>query len=966
MAPGSRQRKHEREDALFRQILAEKGHLTEDVLRRAVRERARLAGRGAELTLYQVLLKMRLLDLPKVKEIFAEIQGRFAFCDACGQEVPLDAPGGLRCPACGAPVDPGQTRAITPPPGVERPSRRLAREGASEDRLLGELLGKCRIEAKVGAGGMGVVYRARHIALDRTVAVKVLLPQMAGNEEAYRRFVREARTMAKIRHPNVITVYDVLSEQGFDAIVMEYCEGHDLGRILREEGPLAAPRALEYMRQVARGLGALHAAGIVHRDMKPENLMLDENGAVRVMDFSLARSVQTDRDLTLSEQILGTPYYMSPEQGTGKRLDQRSDIYSLGATFYQIVTGERPFGGDSPVDIIMKHLFDEPVPPHRLRREVPVRLSRVLLKAMAKKPADRYESCAALETDLARVARGEAPLAAPFLSPALLRRAVRSALAAASLALVLAGSFWWAISRGTGETATEHAQDVRGPERAAPPIAPPADPSIDLYEAALEYLGRHENDPKDYEEAIDYFERVVAKYPGSKGAELALGKIEEVRTKLAREAMGWWADREPLFESALAEDRFGDAATLLADFPAWFGPTQVARTVESALSRVEEKRLEFQEALAAEMGRVEAAAKLAESMGDLVEAIRALDSFGVRFVRTSEAATLAGERERLSAEAANRWTIVEGEFVAALEAGKLDDARDAFTKLQKVAVGDSLLRLAELDLSLRQAEERKRLTQLWSELEGRFGDVKNKLQGWKFDEARSLLDELAALPRYAEFSDQIARETRTVARAFRVVEAARGAVADLQGQKKTHTFKVRSEGKNEIQAIEARVLAWNPRGEPDRLRVEIYPAKGEDRVSRPGEISLLDLTVESLLDLAKKSLDPRDGETRLALAAYCLAQDRYEDAEKWLESLGLEHGRATPGLELEKGRATPDDEGDAVAYREKVEDFRFRELLERSRKSREDARWVEAWKSLQEALRLRPEDPLARADFALL
>ncbi len=275
---------------------------------------------------------------------------------------------------------------------------------ASIDPLLGRTIaGKYTIESRVGSGGMGAVYRARQAGLDKVVAIKVLHPELNAEPTFAGRFKREATAASRIDHPSSMRVLDFGQEpDGTLFIAMEYLEGRSLLQIIKEEAPLAPARVIDLTRQILAALAAAHELGIVHRDLKPDNVMIltskdDDGGAselVKVCDFGIAKVERSplDEKLTLEGSIVGTPEYLSPEQARGGALDARSDVYSMGAMLFEMLTGAPPFRGDSPLATVLQHL-DLPVPrPSDRVAGVDPKIEEVCLRALAKAPADRYAS----------------------------------------------------------------------------------------------------------------------------------------------------------------------------------------------------------------------------------------------------------------------------------------------------------------------------------------------------------------------------------------------------------------------------------------------------------------------------------------------------------------------------------------------------------------------------------------------
>jgi len=258
---------------------------------------------------------------------------------------------------------------------------------------------------RVGVGGMADVYLAEDTQLGREVALKILHPQYASDDSFVERFRREALSAAKLQHPNIVQIYDSGREADFNFIVMEYVEGQSLKDYLSEEGPLEIGEASRIAREVLTALAYAHRTGLVHRDIKPGNILLSQDGKVQVTDFGIARA-EAGSSMTQTGTILGTAYYLSPEQAQGLPLDGRSDIYSLGVVLYEMLTGRRPFEGDSPVSIAYKHVREMPRPPTSYRQDIPRPLEAIVLTALTKKPEDRYSSAALMRRDLEAFGQG--------------------------------------------------------------------------------------------------------------------------------------------------------------------------------------------------------------------------------------------------------------------------------------------------------------------------------------------------------------------------------------------------------------------------------------------------------------------------------------------------------------------------------------------------------------------------------
>jgi serine/threonine protein kinase len=261
-----------------------------------------------------------------------------------------------------------------------------------QDPLIGLTLGSCRLEALLGKGGMGSVYRARHLKLDRPVAIKLLAPHLESDPEYVERFLCEAKAAAAIDHPNVVHVLDVGEEDHQHFIVLQFVDGENLEDLLEREGRVGTARAVAITRQVAAGLSALHAANIVHRDIKPGNILLGRDGSVRITDFGLARNLRLRDRMTVAGVFMGTPEYVAPEQVKGPAVDARTDLYSLGICFYRMLSGELPFEALSAMEMASKQLKDEPVSLLTRVPDADPRVWALIRRLLDKEPARRYGS----------------------------------------------------------------------------------------------------------------------------------------------------------------------------------------------------------------------------------------------------------------------------------------------------------------------------------------------------------------------------------------------------------------------------------------------------------------------------------------------------------------------------------------------------------------------------------------------
>jgi len=323
--------------------------------------------------------------------------------------------------------------------------------------VIGRRLAHYEIVARLGEGGMGVVYKARDTQLDRFVAIKVLTAEATADPDRRRRFIQEARAASALNHAGIVTIYGISSEDGVDFIAMEYVDGRTLDQLIRESR-LRMPLALKYAKQAAEALAKAHAAGIVHRDIKPSNIMVTGDGVVKVLDFGVAKLVAAPLDDESSDtrsgldqiprtqegRIVGTVAYMSPEQAAGQPVDARSDIFSFGTVLYEMVTGARAFSGHSSVSTLAAVLTSEPKPPSELSADVPKDFERVILRCLRKDPAKRFQVMSDVVVELEEIS-AESGIAPVRARPRPLPGAARLAAAIAVLAIVAAAA--WILTR---------------------------------------------------------------------------------------------------------------------------------------------------------------------------------------------------------------------------------------------------------------------------------------------------------------------------------------------------------------------------------------------------------------------------------------------------------------------------------------------------------------------------------------
>jgi serine/threonine protein kinase len=321
-------------------------------------------------------------------------------CVQCG----FENPSGLAyCGRCGT-----RLTAVESPPASSTQTLELPREAVRQGRLLAN---RFEVLEEIGSGGMGTVYRVFDRQVNEEMALKVLNPEIASNASTVERFKNELKLARRIGQKNVCRVFDLHEEAGMFFITMEYIPGEDLKTLIGREGRLSAERAVALAKPIAEGLAEAHRLGVIHRDLKPQNIMIDREGNPKIMDFGIARRL-SGSSLTVAETLIGTPHYMSPEQAAGESVDQRSDLYALGAILYEMVTGRPPFEGENSLVVALKHKTEAPRHPRELNAEVPAALDRLILKCLAKKKDERYQSAADLIAGLDRYEDDSDPAAA--------------------------------------------------------------------------------------------------------------------------------------------------------------------------------------------------------------------------------------------------------------------------------------------------------------------------------------------------------------------------------------------------------------------------------------------------------------------------------------------------------------------------------------------------------------------------
>jgi eukaryotic-like serine/threonine-protein kinase len=436
--------------------------------------------------------------------------------------------------------------------------------------MVGQVLAdRYELEELVGAGGMSSVFRAHDRLLDRKVALKILHQEYTDDDEYVERFRREARTAASLSHPNIVTVIDRGEHEGRQFIVFEYVDGDNLKEMIERRGPAPVETALELAIQVARGLSFAHQAGLVHRDVKPQNVLLNGDGQAKVTDFGIARSLDVQRGMTQTGTVLGTSDYIAPEQAQGQHVDEHTDVYSLGVVLYELLTTETPFFGENFVAVAMRHI-NEPAPSVLAkRRDVPPRVDAAIQRAMAKDPADRFPTmadfCRELEACLAELRTGL--YAAPARVPRVRRTARRGnmplvAIALLALALAFAGAViaYALIRNGGGSSAQTESGGGGVPHLLG---AGAYDPFGDGDEHGADATKATDSDPSSYWSTSKY-------YYGSGGlGKKGVGLVLDARRPVTLHQLGIATDT-PGFTAVIR------AGATSSSFPHWISSPQQA------------------------------------------------------------------------------------------------------------------------------------------------------------------------------------------------------------------------------------------------------------------------------------------------------------------------------------------------------------------------------------------------------
>jgi hypothetical protein len=534
------------------------------------------------------------------------------------------------------------------------------------DAMIGRRLGHCKLLEKVGEGGMGSVYRARHETLDKDVAVKVLAPSFRQDADLVQRMLREARLAARVEHPGVVTVQDAGVEDGIPYLVMPFVKGKNLDDILKERKRLKPSDALSAVKKAARAFAAAHKLGIVHRDVKPANLIVTTDGQVKVTDFGLAVAVAAgDPRLTRADCVVGTPQFMAPEQVTGEAIDARSDIYSLGATLYNLLSGVAPFEGGTALSVAMKHADPSarPRPVRELVPELPAEVAAIVDRMMAKKPEDRFPDMDAIIKAIEAVqgvTRGDAAPAPGAVSLRQLpRRTLVIAGAAAGVLLLLL--LLLVLGRSGPSRAQQELQE-------AVQLAAAAVTSEQLAEVSKRYQEVARKYPKSLEAAaaeksLKDIEKRVAAAEAAKHREEEAKAVAEAAKREAG-ALKAFEEAEKASARTATPAQRKEAAARFQEIVEKFPGTQTASLAEDRVQELEKPVVEGPEEEAARaLKEADAFAVGATSAAKLREAAGRYRQIAEKYPRTLAARNALAESKAFERQAA----VAESERPAALE-----------------------------------------------------------------------------------------------------------------------------------------------------------------------------------------------------------------------------------------------------------------------------------------------------------
>jgi len=773
---------------------------------------------------------------------------QFVTCPRCGLK--YDASRGVaRCLRCGADLPPVPAPGDTPPAGSPQPvsspeqqpgTREASPEapsgqGAAQEAaqasgqsashvrsgradLAGRTIGGHRILGVIGRGGMGTVYLAEQLSLHRKVAFKALKRGLARDEKARTQFQKEAVSAARISHTNIVQVYDIAEDQGIQYIAMEYVQGVSLRRMMRQEGAISVPEAIGIVRQILTALTKAHQENVIHRDVKPENVLIDQDGVVKVADFGLATILEGDADAR-DEVRKGTPYYISPEHTRGDPTDARSDIFSVGATLYHMVTGKPPFSGDTPKEILDNALSETQIPASERNPDVPARLSAFIDRAMAKSPDERFQTAKDANAELAAIQTSvlKGGSATDTFSSEEWQDAFHDAFEASGAQQVqelaqgrrlhpaipiVGGLLALVVAAGIVAFLLNQEEEVAPPPPPPPvhDVKPPSamDRIEEMYDYAVKFAAER---PDEYDRAIEKLRQVIAAGKQTKYAMMAgdqIARIEARRIDTVKQAFETCRARaEPL----AGDDRFAEALQVLAAFPRNY--------------------------------------------------------VGLGIV-DQELETL---KEKIQADAKRRFDEVTTGALAAMKDQDFDKAKALLTRLQRFGMDDADKEAARGLRLLAQA--RARQTRSWAlhAKVGLFGIIEaaaRRASARNYRAALKSCDQAMAQPKYRAIRPELRAERQRIATAQDVFQLALKTLADTPGQ----PFRVRG------------IM-----GEFVRIRDgDVAIRIGTRELSEPVQKA----SYKEVVRLAEKALDLAKPESHLKLACFLLYELQIRDCQRML------------------------------------------------------------------------------------
>ncbi len=798
------------------------------------------------------------------------------------------------------------------------------------DPLVGTVLGGVQLLEKLGSGGMGSVYLGLQTALQRKVAVKILPEHLSKDAEYIARFQREATTAGRLEHPNIVSIYDIGHEGGTYFIVMQYVEGESLQAVLNVLGTLPPRDAARLVQGVLEGLQHAHEAGVIHRDVKPDNILVTPQNQPKILDFGLAIQADAHHRLTETNTVVGTPYFISPEQAKGRAPTAASDIYSAGVTLYTLLTGRVPFSGRNALAILNKHIHETPVSPVNLNSKIPVAINDIVLRMMAKRPEDRYRSAGSAAGDLAAFLDGRPPSTLRSTVPVVReRKAAWPWIVAGAASFVIALLLWKGVP-----ASARPSPEPRPGSGAALPTPEAADPELDEARRLVEAIQREaaESGPRDvavYPDALQRVERLAVKYanrPGS--AAIVEAGRRAIRESAEAVSRGYAEDLRPRLDAAKADKDLFTARKLLLQFP----PTlreicETGRGIRKELADTE-------------------TAIVAQVQADLQKNVPAL-------IEADEFEDAAARLEVLLANAPGEF---RDRLVELKDRAADREAERRFQLLPRISseVGD-------LEAALESVLARRRSDEAWEGVLGYLGKYPPRklagsivrlgklpiatLQAFKPSEAReeeceSWLNRLEIEVPAADKSTPAARLACLCGDILRwewVRRRADRGVARLKDAEVVLERFGRTPGKLLPAAKPGDPFTFvGPAGPVKNVSLEDLPARDVALLCCASENGAQDPVARALAEPAQSRLCYAVGVAYL----YSAAPDRFAQAKRWMEK-AREHGAPVPAFRL-----------DDLAERIEMERERMaREFLRRANDLAAARKYAEAHKALEETAR---------------